>query len=90
MCWIVVVGETILDIQCRRGFLTVCAPDGPDACPVAYSSQTNVGVCGFATLNHFLNTTNIAGQYIYEITLKLKVVVNLHILLSIIITRITI
>jgi hypothetical protein len=57
----VVVGETILDIQCRRGSLTVCAPDGPDACPVGYSSQTNVGVCGFATLNHFLNTTNIAG-----------------------------
>lgn len=62
-----VVGETILDIQCRRGFLTVCAPDGPDACPVGYSSSTNVGVCGFATLNHFLNTTNIAGTCCFKL-----------------------
>jgi hypothetical protein len=62
-----VVGETILDIQCKRGYLTVCAPDGPNACPVAYSSQTNVGACGFATLNHFLNTTNIAGTCCYKL-----------------------
>ncbi|OQV25930.1 hypothetical protein BV898_00072 [Hypsibius exemplaris] len=61
-----VLGETILDIQCRRGSLTVCAPDGPSGCPVGYSSQTNVGVCGFATLNHYLNTSNIAGTCCYK------------------------
>ena len=59
----VVIGETILDIQCKRGYVTVCAPDGPCGCPVGYSSQTNVGVCGFATLNHYLNTSNIAGRF---------------------------
>ncbi|XP_055336809.1 uncharacterized protein LOC129587209 [Paramacrobiotus metropolitanus] len=62
-----VVGETILDIQCKRGYLTVCAPDGPDACPIGYSSQTNVGVCGFATLNHYLNTSNLAGTCCYKL-----------------------
>jgi len=62
-----VIGETILDIQCRRGYITVCAPDGPDGCPVGYLSATNVGVCGFATLNHFLNTTNIAGTCCYKL-----------------------
>lgn len=58
----VVIGQTILDIQCKRGYYTVCAPDGPDGCPEGYLAQTNVGQCGFATLNHYLNTTNIAGQ----------------------------
>jgi len=62
-----VIGETILDIQCKRGYITVCAPDGPDGCAVGYSSQTNVGECGFATLNHYLNTTNIAGTCCYKL-----------------------
>ncbi|XP_055336807.1 LIM domain-binding protein 3-like [Paramacrobiotus metropolitanus] len=61
-----VVGETILDIQCKQGYLTVCAPDGPSACPIGYSSQTNVGICGFATLNHYLNTSNLAGTCCYK------------------------
>jgi hypothetical protein len=58
-----VIGETVLDIQCRRGFVTVCAPDGPTGCPSGYDYKANVGVCGLATLNHFLNSTNMAGKY---------------------------
>ncbi|GAU91505.1 hypothetical protein RvY_03744 [Ramazzottius varieornatus] len=54
-------GDTILDIQCSANAVTVCAPNGASSCPIGYTGKANVGACGFATLQLYLTTGNLAG-----------------------------
>ncbi|GAU91494.1 hypothetical protein RvY_03734-1 [Ramazzottius varieornatus] len=56
-----VLGQSILDIQCQPGSITVCAPDGPAACPTNYNSIGQKGSCGFATLQRYLVSSDISG-----------------------------
>ncbi|GAU91503.1 hypothetical protein RvY_03742 [Ramazzottius varieornatus] len=56
------LGESTLDIQCQANAITVCAPNGPRGCPQGYINiRTNVGACGFSTLQRYLTTGEISG-----------------------------